>query len=365
MKSGKILFVKKAATNPKFMTNDFEILSEKYDVTFRNVRVWNNILIVFTMLREFIYLLFSIWKFSLVYIWFADYHSFLPVFFAKLARKKCIICAGGYECTYIPEINCGVFTRSSFPKRVRYFCVAYSLKNCSLVLPVDESLIKNTNTYIYSDISGKEALKDGILNFIPEIETELRTLHLGYDTGKFSRNSSVEKYNTVVSAGLIINDDEYRRKGFDLLVEAASRMPDVNFVLIGFNNLFHSRIKKLAGPNVQLLKILSYEKLIVEYSKARVFAQLSMFEGMPSTLCEAMLCECVPVGSDVNGIPLIIDSCGYIIKERNVNSVIDALRRALNAPAETGIRARERIVTTFPLEKRKDKLLKITDSILI
>ncbi len=364
MKKAKILFVKKSDTNPKFMTNDREILSEMYEVKQNNFRTSKNLRIIFTLAREFIYLLFNIWKFKLVYIWFADYHSFLPVLYAKLAGKKSVICAGGYECTYIPEINCGIFTASTFSKRIRNFCVTYSLKNCSIILPVDESLIKNTNTYIYSDIPGKAPLEDGIKNFIPEIETRITTLHLGYDAGKFVRDYKSEKSKTVISAGLIVNDDEYKRKGFDLLVEAAARMPDTGFVLIGFNDSYLRKISENVPPNVTLLKIVSYERLIEEYSKAKVFAQISMFEGMPSTLCEAMLCECIPVGSKVNGIPQIINNCGYLVEKKEIGELVDKLKSALNAGDDAGLKAREYIKSFFPLENRRDKLLKIIDSLL-
>src|SRR5688572_13261566 len=140
-KRDSLLFVKKYNTNPKFISNDLAILSTEYTVKVNNVRTTNNLSILGALTKEFFYLLFNMWHFKLVYIWFADYHSFLPVLFSRLFRKKSVICAGGYECTYIPEINCGVYTSASVSKRIRAFCTSFSLRNCSLILPVDESLI--------------------------------------------------------------------------------------------------------------------------------------------------------------------------------------------------------------------------------
>lgn len=364
MKKDKVLFVKKYNTNPKFMTNDMEILEEEYDVTCNNVKATANALIIFSLIKEFFYLLFNIWRFRLVYIWFADYHSFLPVLFSKLTGRKSIICAGGYECTYIPEINCGVFTKASFAKRIRNFCVTYSLKNCSLILPVDETLIENTNNYIYSDIPDKQPLRDGIKNFIPGIKTPMQTLYLGYDAGVFRKAEGLVKENSVISAGLIINDDEYRRKGFDVLIECAKIMPDVKFVLIGLNDEFYDKLNSLKLPNIELHKIISYDKLVAEYSKAKVFAQISMFEGMPSTICEAMMCECIPVGSDVNGIPKIIGSTGEIIRKKNTDKSAAAISKALAMSEEYGSRARHHILENFSLDKRKEKLLHIIRKLL-
>jgi glycosyltransferase involved in cell wall biosynthesis len=364
MKKDKILFVKKYNTNPKFITNDFDILSGSYDVTLNNVKTTNNAFIIITLIKEFFYLLFTLWNYKLVYIWFADYHSFLPVLFSKILGKKSVICAGGYESTYIPEINCGVFTRSSFSKKVRAFCVAYSLKNCSLILPVDETLIENTNSYIYSDIPGKPALKDGIKNFIKDIMTSMETVYLGYDANVFKKVTVSPKEYSVVSAGLIVNDDEYRRKGFDLLCAAAKVMPDVKFVLIGLNDEYYNKLTSLNIPNLVPLKIITYGELIEQYSRAKVFAQISMFEGMPSTLCEAMMCECIPVGSNVNGIPKIIGDTGFLVSKKEIGEVTGTLYKALNADEKHGKAAREHVISSFPIEERKKKLLIILNKLI-
>ena len=358
MNKSKVLFIKKSGTASKFVLNDLEIIQEKYAVSSYDFKISNNIFIVAALTKQFFYLLFNIWRYKLVYIWFADYYSFLPVLFAGIFGKKSIICVGGYECTYIPEIGIGVFTKASFSKRIRAFCVTYSLKNCSMILPVDGTLVENVNTYIYSDTPEKEPLHDGMKTFIPGLKTEIETIHLGFDSEVFKKKQSIAKEKSVVSAGLIVNENEFKRKGFDLLVEAAGRMKDVKFVLIGLNEEYYNKLSELKLDNLELLKITSYERLIEEYSKAKVFAQISMFEGMPSTICEAMLCECIPVGSNVNGIPKIIDGTGFIVNKKDINEVVETLYKALNSPADFGVRARQQILANFPIEKRTTKLLK-------
>jgi len=360
----KILFVKNLYQNPKFITNDLEILSKEYSVKLLNFKSRKNALILFSMIHQFFYLLFNLWRYDLVYIWFADYLSFYPVLFAKILSKKSIICAGGYEATYIPEINMGVFTNASISKSVRAFCVRYSLKNCTYILPVDETLIEHTNNYIYSDIPGKAPLKDGIKQFIPGIKTCFKTMYLGYDSEHFKKPGNISKERSVVSAGLIVNEDEFRRKGFDLLIEAAKQMQDVKFILIGFNEEYLDKYKETISSNVELFGIVPYSKLIEEYSKAKVYAQFSMFEGMPSSICEAMLCECIPVGSDVNGIPKIIDSCGFIAAKKDVNEIKEAILKAFELDDSEGAKAREHIIKYFTYDNRKSELLRFVKDIL-
>lgn len=355
----KILFIKQFSANAKFVTNDVNTLKEKYNVSLYNTYTKNNIKIIFTLLKQFIYLLFNTYKFKLVYIWFADYHSFFPVLLFKIFRKKSIICAGGYEATYIPEINCGVFTNDTIAKSIRRFAVSFSLNNCSYILPVDDSLIYNENSYIHSNQSVKKILKDGIKHFLPNIKAKIRTVAPGYDSEVFKKRTNITKEKMILCAGLVPNDFEIKRKGFDYLIDAAKQMPDTKFVFIGFTNELIEQIEKLNIKNLKLISTVSYDELIENYSSAKVFAQISLFEGFPSTLCEAMLCECIPVGSNVNGIPKIINSNGFIIKNRNLDEVLFALKKAIEAPEELGFKAREHIMKNFTLEKRKESIISI------
>lgn len=360
----KILFVKQHSTNAKFVLNDVDILKEKFDVSIYDTPTKSNLTIIFTLLKQFIYLLFNAFRFKLVYIWFADYHSFLPVMMFKIFRRKSIICAGGYEATYIPEINCGVFTNETFAKSVRRFAATCSLRNCDCILPVDESLITNENTYIYSDTPGKEPLRDGVKHFIPDIKTNMRIVYPGYDSVLFRKRENIPKEQIIMSAGLAPNEYEIKRKGFDILMQAAKTMTDTKFVFIGFVDEIKNKYKKLNLQNLEIHGIVSYEELIEYYSRAKVFAQISMFEGLPSTICEAMLCECIPVGSNVNGIPKIVGENGFIVMNKNISEIISILKAAIEAPAELGKKARQYIIDNFPLEKRKKELDKILTEII-
>jgi len=364
MKKNKVLFIKKFGANAKFILNDKSILSENFLVKEYNTNTTADWKILFGLFSQFIFLLANILNTKLIYVWFADYHSFLPILFSKIFFKKSIICAGGYECTFIPEINCGVFTKENIPKRIRYFCSEFSLKYCSLILPVDETLINNTNHYIYSAEQGKEPLVDGLKKFIPHLRTEIKTIYLGYDNEYFSPDPGKLKEKAVTSAGLIVNDDEYRRKGFDLLVESAKQLPDIKFILAGLNKDFLKKLESLKLSNLELHGIISYKELIDIYRRSTLFAQISMFEGMPSTLCEAMLCECIPIGSNVNGIPKIIGDTGVVIYNKNLSEITDGIKKAITSTTFSGTKARKRIIEKFSLENRRTKLLYEVNNLL-
>src|SRR5215470_6599139 len=49
----------------------------------------------------------AVWQSSLVFCWFASWHSLLPVFFARLFNKPSLVVVGGYDTANLPEANYG------------------------------------------------------------------------------------------------------------------------------------------------------------------------------------------------------------------------------------------------------------------
>ncbi|MFN8208916.1 MAG: glycosyltransferase, partial [Bacteroidales bacterium] len=91
---------------------------------------------------------------------------------------------------------------------------------------------------------------------------------------------------------------------------------------------------------------------------------LSLSEGMPNALCEAMLCGCIPVGSNVEPIPEIIGDTGFIALEKKAPAIRTAIHSALEAPEGLGISARERVVKEFSFPKREKGLKEILNGMM-
>jgi glycosyltransferase involved in cell wall biosynthesis len=83
---------------------------------------------------------------------------------------------------------------------------------------------------------------------------------------------------------------------------------------------------------------------------------------MPNVLCEAMLCECVPVGSAVNSIPDIIGDAGFVVSRPLIPEMKQAIEQAMHS--DLGPAARRRIAERYPLERRKRELLETVDHLL-
>ena len=81
-------------------------------------------------------------------------------------------------------------------------------------------------------------------------------------------------------------------------------------------------------------------------------------EGLPNSLCEAMLCECIPIGSEYFGIPYAIGDTGLTFSHSNsIQTVVEfILGTKEKSPS---YRARKRIVNYFNVDSRRQHFKKI------
>jgi hypothetical protein len=134
-KKGAILFIHTGFSS--FVKKDYLFLSKYYRViSFHYIASKNLSINLVSQIKLLITIIRHIGKVRYLFIWFADYHSFLPVLFANFFKKRSIIVSGGYDVTYVPEIRYG-----SFSNPVRKFCATFSIKYTNYLLAVDGSLI--------------------------------------------------------------------------------------------------------------------------------------------------------------------------------------------------------------------------------
>ncbi|NQT06164.1 MAG: glycosyltransferase family 4 protein [Candidatus Omnitrophica bacterium] len=119
------------------------------------------------------------------------------------------------------------------------------------------------------------------------------------------------------------------------------------------------RLKELAGRegvDVRFLGTIPNERLAPIINKYPVFVLVSRFENHPKTLLEAMACERVVVGSDVEGIRDIIrNDISGILVPGNADGIKDGLEKAFSMADDQrisfGKKAREYVEKTFSLDE--------------
>ena len=288
---------------------------------------------------------------DLAYGWFADYHV-APL---ALRRVPLVVAVGGYDAMALPDMGYGVFA-----SRWRAPVARAVLRRADLLVPVSGSLVRSENTFLRA--SGSEA--QGVAVHVPGLATRCAVVPTGYDPAAWPLGAP-DRAPSVLSVATVDSPTTFLRKGLDVLVEVARRLPDVPFRVVGVRTDERALRAAYRPPdNVAFLGAVPREALAAEYGRASVYLQLSRAEGMPNVLCEAMLCGCAPVGSRVFGIPDAIGDAGWVVDDAAPDAVAATVREALAAPPALRARARDRIATTFPRARRRRELFAHFEALL-
>jgi len=339
MKQDKILMMYVGFAT--FVRRDIEILEKEFLVDKYHFNTSKKYLLPYAFVKQFFSLLFTMKIYKKVIIQSSGYVSFLPVLFSKIYKVPVIIIAIGTDCAKLPEIQYGAHT-----KPILAWFTRFSFRNTSLILPVHKSLEKSDYTYI--DVVYK---KQGIKAFVPNIKTPIIEMVNGYDIQKWKITGNKRIENSFLTVTYALNEIGYYRKGIDLIVFLANTFPNYKFTIVG-----KVYLKETCPENLELINNIPQSELLEIYNSHQYYLQLSMFEGFPNALCEAMLCGCIPIGSNVAGIPDIIGKQGYILKEKEEEKlieIIDSLANNKILPEDV----RDQITTNFGLQRRIDEFL--------
>ncbi len=340
-----------------FVKKDNAILKKYFQVTRYHYQTHKKLIpFLGAFIKQLIYLVGHIKKFDLVYCWFADYHGFLPVVLAKIFNKKSVVVAGGYDTAAIPYIRYGIFMK----KNLRAWMASYIYRSARHIIAMEASFIQGENTYL-SD----KPMSNGILHFVRQknLIDKCTVIPNCCDAAQWYKPTTVQKQKTVLSVGAAPNVKTFQCKGFDLLLAVAQQLPEVYFMIIGLQGKALSLAQKTATPNVTLLSYIPNASLMAYYAHAKVFCQFSIHEAFPNTLCEAMLCECIPLGTNVNGIPHGIGNTGFILNKKNITQAKNLIQQALHADESLGKAARKRIIQHFSVAARQQGLLNVLNSV--
>lgn len=322
----RILFVHNHPS--RFVQIDLALLREKYDVRewYQRSR-WVNLVSLSRAVSQS----------DLVFGWFASWHTFFPLVFASLLHRPSLLIVGGYDTANLPDIG-------------------YGSQRGGLVQLVSRATMQLATCVVaFSEFSRQDAIRNSHLH-----PSQVRMIYIGVPDVKQSQSA---KENLVITVGNV-DQDNLQRKGLEPFVRAAALLPEVPFVVIGAwrGDAIHY-LRSLAPPNVQFTNYVSDGELEDFFSRAGVYVQASRHEGFGLAVAEAMLHECIPVVTRVGSLPEVVGDTGVYVDSTEANVLAAGIKRALNGEAEQRHRARERIVNEFPLERRREKLYALIDSL--
>jgi glycosyltransferase involved in cell wall biosynthesis len=324
----RILFVHNSKAS--FVAIDREILAERYEVEdlCQPGRWPNPIKVVGGVLRA-----------DLVFGWFASWHTFFPITLAWLLRKPSVMIVGGFDTANMPDIGYG-YQQGGLRRAASRWIMRRARR------------LATNSEYSLSEIERNT----------PISPARVTVIHHGVPDPFGAEPGPKEREALTVGA---INQNTLVQKGQIPFVEAARLLPDVTFTLAGkWLDGSVEELRARAADNLAFTGWLSDDELHAAYRRARVYVQASRHEGFGLAVAEAMLAGCVPVVMNVTAMPEVVGDAGVLIESQDPAEVAEGVRRALELGPGAAARARERILTAFPMESRRDGILRVVQDAL-
>lgn len=339
-----------------FIQKDISFLSRRYEVTVPGHTWRSKFATPLNFLKQLVFLTRHLRQSKAVFIMFGGYWSFLPALLGKITGTPVYIIPGGTDCVSFPSLRYG-----SLRKPLMGTFIRWSFRLCTGLLPVDGSLVKSDYGYHH----GTAYSMQGYKHFFPEIDTPIRVIHNGFDPDFFVSDPEAKVNNTFIAVASITSMMRVRVKGIDLLLFLAGQFSHCSFRVIGIADDVTRQLGP-TPPNVTMHPFMPKEQFRTFLAESQFVLQLSVSEGFPNALCEAMLCHCIPIGSDVGGIPGIIGETGFLVhspdKDYLRRRFEDILGTDSQKRRELGLKARQRIAENFHISKREKAFFEVLEN---
>jgi glycosyltransferase involved in cell wall biosynthesis len=280
----------------------------------------------------------AVWRNDLIFCWWASWHSLMPVLFARLLGKPTLVVVGGYDTANVPEADYG-----SQRGGLRRWIACTVIKTATHLL-----------------VNSESAQREAIANAGADPE-KITVVYHGFEPLPFGDG---ERERLVITVGGIWQENMLR-KGLLPFVRSAAHLPDVRFVHIG--KWYDDSIKTLrtaAGDNVEFKGFVSDEDLLDFYQRAAVYVQASMHEGFGMSVAEAMSTGCIPVVTHAGALPEVVGETGVYAESNGPADIAKAIESALQVDADQRVQASQRVMTEFPMERRRVTLHKLVQDLL-
>lgn len=277
---------------------------------------------------------------DLVVGWFASWHTFFPITLAKLLNKPSLLIIGGYDVANLPEIDYG-HQRGGVRQWISRWVMGQATR-----------LMTNSH-YSHQEIQTNIGFAAERATVVPHGVPD-----------PFGRLPDVSKQEMVLTVGNV-NQSNLTRKGHRAFCEAAKQLPQVTFVLAGkWQDDAIDGLKQDAPANLHFTGWIDDEMLNRYYQDAKVTVQASQHEGFGMSVAEAMLAGCVPVVTKAGALPEVVGDAGIVIDDDSPKAIATGIIQALSLGTEAAQKARFQILSHFSLERRRQALGQLVESLL-
>jgi glycosyltransferase involved in cell wall biosynthesis len=325
----KILFV--YSRESSFISIDRDVFHRRWEV--REWRQRSRLVNLPALVR-------AVWRSDLVFGWFASWHTFWPVTLAWMLRRPSVLVVGGVDTASLPEIGYGLQQRPFFRGLSRWVMrratrLVTNSRYSRRELTENVGIPEDRATVVYHGVPDP-------FGALPEGPRERLALTVG----------AIDRRNL-------------ERKGLRAFVDAAARLPDVDFMVAGRSlDDAGAELAARAGANVTLTGWIEQDRLEDAFRRASVYVQASLHEGFGLSVAEAMLAGCIPVTTPAGALPEVVGDTGIVIADASAEAVADGVARALALGDEARAAARRRVLECFPLRVREEGLEAVVEDAL-
>lgn len=189
----------------------------------------------------------------------------------------------------------------------------------------------------------------------------------GVDLSKFIKIDDMEKkYITFIGRLSYI-------KGFDLFLKIAEKIykknQDIEFLVVGDGPLYYMLQDFKKQIPIRHYYRIPYEQMIKIYNQSKILLITSRYEGMPTTMLEAMACGINVIASNVGGIPEVIrnEDHGRLFKINNLSSVSEICLKSIENQKEgksNSKKLREYLKKNFSWEIITKKMIRVYNDLI-
>lgn len=203
------------------------------------------------------------------------------------------------------------------------------------------------------------------VDFLKDYSKKTITITPGVDINRFTPGIVDSKNKILFVAGL---KKAEKYKGLEYLLSAVNiikkNIKDAKLTVVGEGDciIYYKKLCKDLGieQNVDFKGKLIGKKLVEQYQKTNVFVLPSLYDNCPLVLLEAMACKKPVIGSNVGGIPYLIDNGknGLIVPPKDSESLAKAIIKTLNNPQlakKMGENGYKKVKENFTWEKQIKK----------
>jgi len=219
---------------------------------------------------------------------------------------------------------------------------------------VERSYLKRSyDAIIFQNFNSKNiGLKIGI------DEKRIHLIQPGIEWKKYQADKTEKEPFVLFVGNFNMDESTVRIKGLKYLLEAAEKLPNINFMVVGGGTEIN-RMRIDFRKNVIFTGPLAGRTLIKLYNRALLFCSPSLTEGFGISLLEAMASGCATIST------IDIGQEGFIIKPKNTEEIVRSVKYLIEnqqKAIEIG-RKNRKLAKTFTWEKFIYDYLKIYTSL--